>query len=132
MKFTSCGPTLSAAMIRSPSFSRSSSSMITAILPWRRSSRISSIVLNVGMGALLFGFGHEPLEVAGDHVDFNVDAVAGLQFAERGHFVRVWNDVDVEAPAFDLVHGQAHAVDGNRTLRRDEAHQWRRQFELQA
>src|ERR1700690_1481458 len=46
MKLTSWDRTHSAAMIRSPSFSRSSSSMITAIFPRRRSSRISSIVLN--------------------------------------------------------------------------------------
>src|ERR1700689_2538216 len=128
MKFTSCGPTLSAAMIRSPSFSRSSSSMITAILPRRRSSRISSIVLNVDIGFLLFGFRHEPIQVAGNHVDFNVDAVIDLELAERGGFMRVRNDIDLEAPALDRVDGQADAVDANRPLRRHEAHQGRRQL----
>src|SRR3984885_6168436 len=132
MKFTSCGPTLSAAMIRSPSFSRSSSSMITAILPRRRSSRISSIVLNVDIGFLLFGSRHEPIQIAGNYVNFNIDAVADFELAERGHFMGMRNDIDVEAPALDGVDGQAHAVDANRPLRRHEAHQGRRQLELHA
>src|SRR4051812_23531530 len=44
MKLTSSGRTWVAAMTRSPSFSRSSSSMITTMRPWRMSSRISSVV----------------------------------------------------------------------------------------
>src|SRR5580658_4254339 len=132
MKFTSCGPTLSAAMIRSPSFSRSSSSMITAILPRRRSSRISSIVLNVDIGFLFFGSRHEPIQVSGDHVDFDVDAVVDLELAECGDIMSMRNDIDVEAPTLDGVDGQAHAVDANRPLRRHEAHQGRRQLELHA
>src|ERR1700727_2226164 len=113
MKLTSSGRTLSAAMMRSPSFSRSSSSMITAILPRRRSSRISSIVLNAGMCSLLFSFGHEPFEITGDHVDFNIDAVVDLKLAECGDLQGMGNDIDVEAPSLDLVDGQAHAVDAD-------------------
>src|SRR5580704_4341870 len=132
MKFTSCGPTQSAAMMRSPSFSRSSSSMITAILPRRRSSRISSIVLNADMGSLLFSFRHEPFQITSDHVDFDVDAVVDLKLAERGDVKRVGNDVDIEAAAVDVVDGQTDAVHANRALGRHEAHQGSRQFELQA
>src|SRR5277367_1321830 len=132
MKFTSCGPTRSAAMIRSPSFSRSSSSMITAILPRRRSSRISSMVLNVDIGFLLFGSRHEPIQVAGNHVNFNIDAVVDLELAERSDLMSMRNDVDVESPAPDRVDGQAHAVDANRALRRHKAHEGRRQLELHA
>ena len=46
MKFTASGVALSAAMTRSPSFSRSSSSTTRMIRPWRISSRPSSIVTN--------------------------------------------------------------------------------------
>src|ERR1700732_1857927 len=120
MKFTSCGRTQSAAMIRSPSFSRSSSSMITAILPRRRSSRISSIVLNADMGSLLFGFRHEPFQITGDHVDFDVDAVVDFELAERGGHKGVGDDVDIEATAVDVVDGQADAVDANRAFGRHE------------
>jgi len=49
MKFTAAGVILSAGTIRSPSFSRSSSSTRTIIFPARRSSRISGIEEN-GMG----------------------------------------------------------------------------------
>src|ERR1700736_843729 len=132
MKFTSCGRTRSAAMMRSPSFSRSSSSMITAILPRRRSSRISSIVLSAGIGSLLFSFRHEPFQITGDHVDFDVDAVVDFKLPERGDRKGMGNDVDVEATAVDLVDGQTDAVDANRALGRDEAHQGGRQFEFQA
>src|ERR1700678_1259881 len=131
MKLTSSGRTLSAAMMRSPSFSRSSSSMITAILPRRRSSRISSMVLNPGM-CLLFSFRHEPLQIAGDHVYFYVDTVVHFELAQSGHLQRVRNDIDVEAASGDVVDGQADAVDANRTLGRHEAHQGGRQLELQA
>ena len=43
MKATASGVARSAAMIRSPSFSRSSSSMMTTMRPARRSARISSM-----------------------------------------------------------------------------------------
>ena len=38
-----------AAQMKSPSFSRSGSSVTRMIFPWRRSSRASSIVLNAAM-----------------------------------------------------------------------------------
>ncbi|MNQ71979.1 hypothetical protein D3C85_866690 [compost metagenome] len=46
MKLMSSARTHSAAMIRSPSFSRSSSSMRMTILPWRMSSTSSAILLS--------------------------------------------------------------------------------------
>src|SRR3989304_4003294 len=46
MKLTMSGVTFSAAMVRSPSFSRSSSSTTTTMRPWRMSSTASSIVAN--------------------------------------------------------------------------------------
>src|ERR1700722_10679202 len=123
MKLTSSGRTHSAAMIRSPSFSRSSSSMITAILPRRRSSRISSIVLNAAIYALGSGFCHESFKIARNDVDFDIYFVADAQLAQGRLFERVRNDVYVEAQALDLVDGQADAIDADRTLRRHESHQ---------
>ena len=46
MKLTASGVTRSAAMTRSPSFSRSSSSTTRIIRPWRMSSIAASIVAN--------------------------------------------------------------------------------------
>ncbi len=46
MKLIASGVTNCAAITRSPSFSRSSSSQTTTILPWRISSIASSIVAN--------------------------------------------------------------------------------------
>src|ERR1700720_1657193 len=48
MKAPASGGTRSAAMMRSPSFSRSSSSMMTTIRPARSSARISSMELSAG------------------------------------------------------------------------------------
>src|SRR5450631_469826 len=128
MKLTSSGRTQAAGMTRSPSFSRSSSSMMTAILPWRRSPRISSIVLNPDIVLVLAsGGGHEPRQVARDHVDFHVDAVAGAQFTERRRLVRVGNDIDTEFAAIDLVDGQADAIEADRALRRGKARELRGQ-----
>src|SRR4029450_13474128 len=47
MKLIIAGVTLSAAQTRSPSFSRSSSSMTMTILPFRRSSMISGTVFSM-------------------------------------------------------------------------------------
>ena len=46
MKLTISGVTFSAAMMKSPSFSRSSSSTTMTIFPWRKSSMASSIVFS--------------------------------------------------------------------------------------
>src|SRR5215210_5805909 len=55
MKFMSSSVTSSAAIVRSPSFSRSSSSQTTTILPFLISSITSSMGLN--------GIFHSPLEI---------------------------------------------------------------------
>src|ERR1039458_7501983 len=70
------------------------------------------------------------INVSRDHVDFDVDAVGDLKFAQRGDLERVRNDIDVEIPAVDFVDGEAHAVDADGTLRRHEAHQGYGQLEL--
>src|SRR5271154_6174633 len=131
MKLTSSGRTQSAAMMRSPSFSRSSSSMITAILPRRRSWRISSIVFIGPFPLTLAGLRQEPLQVSGHHIDLDVRAVADGELSQRRDLVRMRNDVDLEASAAHLVHRQAHPVDADRSLGRDVAHEPLRQLEAQ-
>src|SRR5271168_4733026 len=113
MKFTSSGLTHSAAMIRSPSFSRSSSSMITVILPRRRSSRMSSMLLNAAMYASAFGFRHQSCKIARHHVDFDVDLIARAKLAQGRDGLRVRDDIDVKVPAVDVIDGQTHAVDAD-------------------
>src|SRR6266851_3040605 len=131
MKLTSSARTHSAAMMRSPSFSRSSSSMSTAILPALMSARISSIVLNPLMMHLPFWFAEQPIKIARDRVDFDVHSRVDGEIAQRGDLAGVRNDVHVEPKPAHLIDGEAHPVDADRTLGRDEAHQCRRQFELQ-
>jgi hypothetical protein len=46
MKLTACGVANCAAIVRSPSFSRSAASTTTTIFPWRMSSTASSTVAN--------------------------------------------------------------------------------------
>ncbi len=94
MKLMSSGRTLEAAMTRSPSFSRSSSSISTTMRPARMSSSNSGIVFNCGflvIGSFPNGGGghavngvivkrlRQALEVARDQVDLQVDGISGLQ-----------------------------------------------------
>src|ERR1700682_5919198 len=76
-----------------------------------------------GHWVLLFGFRHEPFQISGDRVDFDVDAVADSKLAKRGDRKGMGNDIDVEATALDLIDGQADAIDANRALGSHETHQ---------
>src|SRR5579883_1239791 len=126
IKAMSAGVTFSAAMVRSPSFSRSSSSQTTTILPARMSSRASSMVANgSGIGPRL----DEPFDVLGDHVDLDVDPVAHPLEAEGGQVRRVGNQGDAEAAGVAVHHGQAHAVERHEALGHDVAHDLRPGFE---
>src|SRR5690606_38969673 len=109
MKLMSSAVTHCAAMTRSPSFSRSSSSTMITMRPARMSARISSIVL---VFMKLF-------QVARDDVDFEIDAGAGLEGLEGRHLQCVRDQVHVEACALDPVDREAHPVDADRSLARD-------------
>src|SRR3954470_3067876 len=111
------GVAASAAMIRSPSFSRSSSSTTTTISPRPMASMAFSTVAN-GILALVLSVtgGQEPLDVLGHHVDLEVDAVAGLSGSQRGNGGGVRNDRHGEAVVERIDHGEAAAVDGDRSL----------------
>src|SRR5881394_3962400 len=137
MKFTSSGRTFVAAMIRSPSFSRSSSSSITTISPARiaatmssvesRPDQAGSVFVRVTMpsqelhacarlrACVLFG-GAEALEIASDDVDLNINSDAAPILANHRQGLRVRDDVHLERIAAHGVHGEAHAVDRDRAL----------------
>ena len=103
MKATSSGVASSAAKMRSPSFSRSSSSTTTTALPAAMSAIARSTVSStVGVDVLRCG-GHgvasvgrddpglqQLLDVLGDDVDLQVDRVARALAAERGER-RAWS-----------------------------------------
>src|SRR5919107_4789625 len=82
MKFMSSGVTSSAAIVRSPSFSRSSSSQTMTIFPALISSMISSIGLNGILHAPLWRLytlvqprQQQPLHVLADHIGLQVHLV---------------------------------------------------------
>ena len=64
---------------------------------------------------------HGPRDVAGKHVDLQVDPVAGLFRAQGGVGQGVGDDVDAEAVVLDLVDGERDAVERDGALGRDEA-----------
>src|SRR5690606_15748858 len=128
MKLMSSARTIAAAISRSPSFSRSSSSMTMTIRPARRSASTSSIessrvpssfnsvtfdktVLLQARPADAAGLRHQSFEIARDDVDLQVDARPGAVGAEHRRRLGVRHDVDAERAALDLVDRQAHAVD---------------------
>ena len=58
----------------------------------------------------------EPLDVLGEHVDLEVDLVAGRERAERRHRERVRDERDREAVVVERGDRQRDAVDGDRAL----------------
>ncbi len=112
----SSGVALLAAKIRSPSFSRVSSSTTTTALPAAMSSiarstlsslTVMSLLLRVGANELLQVLG----DVLGDHVDLEVDPVTGLAEAEGGAGERLGDQADREPVGARLDDGEADAVD---------------------
>src|SRR3954452_24730154 len=112
MKLMSSAVTNSAAMTRSPSFSRSSSSTTTTILPAAMSSRASSMVEN----SISARVGNELLHVLGEDVNLEVDLAAGRRLSKRRPLQRLRDQRDGEPVVADLAHGQGHTVDGDRAL----------------
>src|SRR5215470_2433079 len=117
MKFTSSGRTLVAAMMRSPSFSRSSSSRMTTISPLRTAATMSSVESRPDQAESVFarvamssqqlhsgarrlpdrGLGRtETLEIPGDDVDLNINSDAAPILADHGNRLRVRDHVDLE------------------------------------
>ena len=75
MNATSSGVAISAAKIRSPSFSRSSSSTTTTGRPASMSAMAVSIESRRASGLRHASAPQQPLDVLGEHVDLEVDRV---------------------------------------------------------
>src|SRR5215204_4584356 len=123
MKLTASGVANWAAMVRSPSFSRSAASTTTTNLPARTSSIASSIAESAGsvvaIGAIVSGLAPSTcqlLDVLGEDVDLEVDLVARLERAQGGDLERVRDQGDRKGLVVDRGDRERDAVDGDRAL----------------
>src|ERR671935_1419324 len=126
MKLTASGVANWAAIVRSPSFSRSAASTTTTNLPCRTSSIASSIVANalrccvfiarIVTGSIAPGLRDEALDVLREQVDLQVDGVAAAERAERRLGERVRDDRDGESGVVELYDRQRDAFDGHGAL----------------
>src|SRR5688500_6548900 len=149
MKFTASGVTNCAAIVRSPSFSRSSSSTRMTILPARmsamapftRSRSLGSMLITGGdMGtlhvsgflerieegniAILFFFRsaavrQETSDITREEIHLEVHLRARPERVERRLHLRVRDQHDIESGAMHVVHREADASDADRAFRRD-------------
>src|SRR5438105_11136413 len=94
----------SAAMMRSPSFSRSASSTTTTNSPRATAATASSIGANVIVNPLSSRF-HQALDVLGHQVDLQVHRSARALDAEGGHGSRVGDQGELEGLVVDAGHG---------------------------
>src|SRR5699024_7984777 len=138
MKLMSSACTCSAAMIRSPSFSRLASSSMMTMRPARRSATMSSMGLKA-MGvtsngkngkvecAVLYAVSGSELQhaiqVAGHNIHFQIHRIAKRPIAQvrMRHGMRHY--VDTKVVAIHFVHGEADAVYADRALGRDKPRQ---------
>ena len=121
MKLMSSAVTSSAAMVRSPSFSRSSSSQTMTILPRLMSSMISSIGLNgISYAPLEESLCHarlqEPLHVLANNVGLQVYPAALDQSAQVRVRAGLGQDRDRERGLPDRDDGQADPVHADTAL----------------
>src|SRR2546422_470316 len=133
MNATSSGSQSSAAMVRSPSFSRSSSSTTTTIRPSLISWVASSIVANGARGATTLGRGRRAARlmvidsslvspsalreqaphVLCEDIGLQVHEVPGPESAEGGALRRVRYERDLEIGLAQRHDRERHAVDGD-------------------
>src|SRR4051794_9525558 len=108
------GVMASAAMIRSPSFSRSASSTTITISP----RATAAMAFSISVKGISFPLLEESFDVLGQDVDFEVDGITGLLGAQRGHGQGVWDDGHVEGGCSFVEgrDGEADAVDGDGSL----------------
>src|SRR5215467_1821255 len=109
MKLTASGVTFSAAIIRSPSFSRSSSSTMMISRPSCICSRACSIVAN----GIRF---QKRFHIFCDDVIFEIYSIAGFGGPQIGIFQCVRDDGDGKSAGAQCGNGQTDAVDRNRAL----------------
>src|SRR5580765_7731687 len=115
MKLMSAAETPCAAITRSPSFSRSSSSMITTMRPARRSASISSVLFNSMKFPSSFKF-QESFGVTRHEVNLEIDLCTELQFRQGRGCERKRHQVDTKVRACDLIDGQAYPIERHRSL----------------
>src|SRR5579883_2514149 len=127
MKLTIAGETCSAAQIRSPSFSRSSSSATTMNLPARTSAIACSIVPKGTGGRLPDEVRRRQTpHVLADHVSLDVHDRPGLETAEGRVAEGIVDEGDLDdVRRRQVVDGQAHAVDGERPMWDQQLHEVR-------
>src|SRR5215208_3037804 len=134
MKFMSSGVTSSAAMVRSPSFSRSSSSQTITIFPALISSMISSIGLNGIFDAPLQNSWparpKEPLHIFRHDVCLQVDPVTHTKLLQIRVLACLGKDRDGERGVPHGDHRQANAVYADAPLLDDVAQHGLRRSEL--
>src|SRR4029453_16381510 len=112
MKLIASGVTFSAAIVRSPSFSRSSSSTTTTIFPTRMSSTASGMLLK---GDTLSGppRRQERLDILRDHVSLDVHAIADAGVAHRRMLKCIRDERDCEGAPGRPRDGQRDPVHGH-------------------
>src|SRR6056297_1204138 len=153
MKLMSSARTIEAAISRSPSFSRSSSSITTTMRPARRSastasmgsrrspSSFSSVTFDKSVllqalprqaARLVVALADQTLQVARHDVHFQVHPGTISISPEARGFQGMRHDVHAEGVAFHLVDRQAHAVHADRTLAGEVARQLRRHADAEA
>src|SRR6266850_1302869 len=146
MKLTWSGVIFSAAIVRSPSFSRSSSSTTMIIWPVPMASTASSMLANgdaflrapfaismrrfiIQLSVCRLAWPHAGQRQAGElrrpddvfphHVALEIHLVPDLRAAQVRVRDRIRHDHDVEAVRAEAGHGEADAVDRNRSLVHD-------------
>src|SRR5262245_40240555 len=120
MKLTASGVANCAAIVRSPSFSRSAASTTTTNLPWRMSSIASSIVAKAVFWSTSITSDrirvHQALHVLGEHVGLEIDPVAGTNGTEGRRRQRVLNERNCKPALVQVGDRERDAVDGDRAL----------------
>src|SRR2546430_285504 len=120
MKLTASGVANCAAIVRSPSFSRSAASTTTTNFPWRMSSIASSMVANALRSCTCITSNRigvqKPLDILRQDVGLEIDVVARLEPAERRRPERGLDERDGKALLIELGDRERDALDGDRSL----------------
>src|SRR5580698_9513883 len=90
-----------------------------------------SSIDEMGLSSLTSGGLLPAGQIAGQHVDLEIYAVANLERAQSRRFPGMRDDVHAEDVVLHLVDRQRDAFDADRALRRDIAMQWPRRPDLQ-
>ena len=113
MKLIASGVAICEGIMRSPSFSRSSASTRTIILPLRASSMISSVGDRYWLYSdICVSFGvFEARNVARQHINFQIDPVARARRPPACHALGVRDEVNAECVALDLIDRERCAIE---------------------